>query len=182
LIDYLWIAERQGNGTIHYHMCINQRIDIRRANRFMRAAIMRCIDQKLINWTRDAAKKYNGVDIAKDRKTGRVINFAKQKKARSLEKYLTKYVTKNDGSFKRLAWHCSRGYSELITHVNVTMEEFMRSGFKELLHPSAKLKSDFFEFIPWRNEPPPELMQHMAYCNTIIRKLLNDATQPCSPQ
>jgi hypothetical protein len=103
--EYLWISERQENGTIHYHMVINRKMDVQKANRYMRASIMHCINSSEINWSRESAIKYNGVDIAKNRKTRRVINFAKEKSQKSLSNYLTKYITKNDTEFTRLAWH-----------------------------------------------------------------------------
>ena len=106
--EYLWISERQENGTIHYHMVINRKMDVQKANRYMRASIMHCINSGVINWSRESAVRYNGVDIAKNRTTRRVINFAKEKSQRSLSNYLTKYITKNDTEFTRLAWHCSR--------------------------------------------------------------------------
>ena len=67
LQNYLWISERQGNGTIHFHIAINQRLNVQKANKYMRASIMHCINAGEINYCRITAKNYNGVDIAKDR-------------------------------------------------------------------------------------------------------------------
>ena len=49
---------------------------------------MTSIDKKEIEWTRNQAANYNGVDIAKDRKTRRVTNFAKQNKEKALSNNL----------------------------------------------------------------------------------------------
>lgn len=172
LVDYLWIAERQQNGTIHYHIAVNQYIDIRRANRYMRSAIMRSIDKDQIDWTRSAAANYNGIEIAKNKKTGRVVNFAKQKNQRSLTLYLTKYITKNDGTFKRLAWHCSRGYSEIITHINCTIQEFIHLGITHLLNKTKIIQQEHYTFIPWSNGPPQIITDHINYCNQQVRSIL----------
>ena len=84
LKSYLWISERQDNGTIHFHIAIAYKMDVKRANRFMRACIMYSINDRVTNYTRDQAKNYNGVHISKDKKTGRVVNFAKQSKQKAL--------------------------------------------------------------------------------------------------
>src|SRR3989304_8750072 len=75
--EYLWISERQQNGTIHYHMVINRKMNVQKANKFMRASIMHCINDGSIIYDRNKATRYNGIDISKDRKTRKVINFAK---------------------------------------------------------------------------------------------------------
>ena len=99
LKEYLWVGERQENNTIHFHMVINQKMNVQKANKYMRASIMHRINKGEIIYDRIAAMRYNGVDIAKDRKTKRVTNFAKQNKEKSLSNYLTKYVTKNNRTF-----------------------------------------------------------------------------------
>ena len=123
LKEYLWIAERQENNTIHFHMVINRRMDIRKANKFMRASIMYSIKRKEVNWSFDSAMKYNGIDIAKNRKSKRIVNFAKAKCKKQLIIYLTKYISKNTTTFPHLAWHSSREYSNLIIAFRLTDDE-----------------------------------------------------------
>src|SRR5574337_415464 len=64
LKSYLWVTERQSNGTLHYHIAIPHRMDVKKANRFMRACLLSCIDEGLINWSKFQAINYNGVDIS----------------------------------------------------------------------------------------------------------------------
>jgi len=169
LKEYLWIAERQENGTIHFHMVINQKMNVQKANKFMRASIMHCINKGEINYSRDQAMKYNGVDIAKDRKTRRVTNFAKQKSQKALTNYLTKYVTKNNSKFIHLAWHSSRGYSNLITAVRFTMSEYQKGKCELLLDQDKVLISEWFQFKRWKGSPPKDLINYLANLNHSIQ-------------
>lgn len=184
LKDYLWIAERQTGerltdktktptNTIHFHIVINHKMDVKRANRYMRAAIMYSIDKREIDWTREQAKKYNGVDICKDKKTKRVVNFAKQKKEKSLSNYLTKYVTKNNESFQHLAWHGSRGYSNLITSIRLTAEEFHSSNLKYLISNDNALTTEYFTFYRWKGSPPESVVKYLANLNQSIQIILS---------
>jgi hypothetical protein len=166
--EYLWIAERQQNGTAHFHMVVNRRMNVYKANGFMRAAIIHSIDNRELDWLRSAAARYNGVDIAKDRKTRRVVNFAKQKKARSLQNYLTKYLTKNDTPFKSLAWHNSREYSAILTEVRIATTEM---NFKKYVpHLSEKvMEGEYYKFYPWKKQPPDLLTEYLGNVNAGIQ-------------
>lgn len=173
LKHYLWISERQQNGTIHFHLTIHQRICVKKANKYMRASIMHSINKKLIEYDRIAAMRYNGVDIAKDRKTGRVINFAKKSKQRSLTKYLTKYVTKNDQSFKQLAWHCSRSYSNLVTCVRVSSSEWLTTNTAAFFSTEPLFENEWVVFYKWKSEPTGEFLQYLSQVNSEILSQLN---------
>lgn len=172
LKEYLWIAERQQNNTVHFHIVINNRMDVKKANRFMRASIMYSIDNKEINWTRSRAIIYNGIDIAKDRKTKRVTNFAKQNKQRSLSNYLTKYITKNDSTFTHLAWHSSRGYSNLIIAVRFTQAEYQKSNTMNLINKEQPLITEYYIHYRWKNLPPKDLLTYLALINQHIQEKL----------
>lgn len=181
LNEYLWIAERQtgerlkdqskkATNTIHFHIVINQKMNVQKANKFMRASIMHSINKGEIEYSRQNAMRYNGVDIAKDRKTRKVINFAKQKKEKSLSNYLTKYVTKNDGSFQHLAWHSSRGYSNLITAVRFTWKEFINSNTVNLLDQDNIFSSEYYTFRRWKGSPPKDLLAYLGLLNNDIQQ------------
>lgn len=168
--EYLWITERQENGTIHFHMTINRKMDVKKANKFMRASIMHSINQGEIKYDRIAATRYNGVDIAKDRKTRRVINFAKQNKQKALTNYLTKYVTKNNEGFSQLAWHCSRGYSNLITAVRFTWNEYNKGNTESLLDHENIIICEYYTFRRWKGSPPKDLLTYMGLLNNDIQE------------
>jgi len=174
LREYLWIAERQQNGTIHFHIVINQRMDVKKANRFMRASIMHSINQGEVNYSRVDAMRYNGVHIGKNKKTGRVTNFAKQKNEKSLSNYLTKYVTKNDGSFRHLAWHSSRGYSNLVTSVRFTWNEYQKGNAESLLDNEKMITGEYFTFRRWKGHPPKDLLTYLGLLNQEIQSSLKN--------
>jgi hypothetical protein len=175
LKNYLWVAERQPQtGTIHFHIAIPHKMYAPRANAMMAGTLKNFAKKKLIALTVHQCKKYNGVDIAKNRETRRVTNFAIKKGSRALVGYLTKYVTKNDETFSHLAWHNSRGYSSIFTGVTFTITEFKTiNHFQFMLNSGKKFENDFFCFIPWRDGPPPRLTSHLFELNSFIQSQLN---------
>lgn len=168
LRSYLWITERQQNGTIHFHIVINQRMCVKKANKFMRASIMHSINAGEIDYSRIDAMRYNGVDIAKDRKTRRVTNFAKQSKSRSLERYLTKYITKNNAEFTKLAWHCSRDYSNLVIAVRLTEREWLIADIRNYIDKKPLFETEWMKFYKWTAAPPPSFVQYLKQLNAGI--------------
>lgn len=171
LQDYLWVSERQENGTIHYHIAIPHYLDVKKANKYMRASIMYSISKKEIDWARDSAKKYNGVDIAKNRKTKRITNFAVQNKAKSLQLYLTKYITKNDHKYSHLAWHCSRGFSRLILSYRLTAAEYAALNIAISLNTEKVFVQEYFTFTPYRGSPPACVLDIIYYINFLASQL-----------
>ena len=170
LKSYLWVTERQQNGTLHYHIAIPHKMDVKKANRFMRAAIMTCINQRLIVWDRHDAAKYNGVDISKNRRTKRVTNFAKKKNQRHLINYITKYATKNTEAFNQLAWHNSRDFSNVITRVNFTAKEMADLRLFHHLSTDTPLIKEHYTFYRWKGSPPDEIMMHLKLVQSIVNK------------
>lgn len=173
LHDYLWIAERQENGTIHFHIAIPHKMPVQRANAMMRGTLKTFAKRGELKESIYRCNRYNGVDIAKHRKTKRVTNFAIKKGARALAVYLTKYVTKNDTKFSHLAWHNSRGYSSLFTGVTFTIPEFINNGWPAMLNRAKRFDTEFFTFVPWASDPPRPLMAHLYDLNSYIQSLLN---------
>jgi len=172
LREYLWIAEKQENGTVHFHMVINQKMNVQKANKFMRASIMHSINKGEIVYSRLDAMRYNGVDIAKDRKTKRVTNFAKGNKQKSLSNYLTKYITKNNSTFTHLAWHSSRGYSNLITAVRFTWNEYSKGNVEQMLDNEKPIIHEYYTFRRWKGSPPKDLLTYLGLLNHSIQTAL----------
>lgn len=173
LREYLWIAERQENGTVHFHLGIPHFMNVHKANAMMRGTLKNLIRKGEIKYSIHRIRNYNGVDIAKNRKTKRVVNFALKKGARSLASYLTKYVTKNNTAFTHLAWHNSRGYSSIFTGVTYTIQEFIEEGLNQLLDRTQRLEGDFFIFIPWQHGPPRVITRHLYDLNSFIQSHIN---------
>jgi hypothetical protein len=216
LHDYLWIAERQEGDrlkdktkqpthTIHFHIAIPHYLDVQKANAMMRGTLKGYAKKGLMpgafctvsaapslrkySYTASIAK-YNGVDICKDRKTRKPINFAVKKGQRALAHYLTKYVTKNDAGqvddkgeliapgFEHFAWHCSRGFSRLFTGVTCTIKEFQAAGLGGYLNRVRVFKMEFATFVPWLFGPPPMLEEHLYKLNSYIQKQFDNEQQP----
>lgn len=179
LRNYLWVAERQtgdrlddkskATHTIHFHIAIPHKMSVVHANRMMRTTLSTFAKRREIPFSVYQCKRYNGIDIAKNRKTGRVTNFAIKKGSRALATYLTKYVTKNDAGFPHLAWHNSRGFSSLFTGITFTIQEFIAYGFKELILHCSVIHNEFFMFFPWRGEPPEAITRHLYELNSYIQ-------------
>ena len=89
LKEYLWVAERQENGTIHFHIAIPHKMPVYKANAMMAGTLKTFSKRGLIPFTIHQCRRYNGVDIAKHRTTKRVTNFAIKKGVKSLTIYLT---------------------------------------------------------------------------------------------
>lgn len=211
LRDYLWIAERQmgerltvkkaPTHTIHFHIAIPHFMNVHRANAFMRGTLKNLAKKGLMpgavcngkngeQYYLPCIAKYNGVDICKNKKTGRIVNFAVKKGSRALATYLTKYITKNDAgvpdetghiavpAFTHLAWHNSRGFSCLFTGVTFTIEEFTALGFRPFLNKVRQFRMNFATFIPWLYGPPPLLHDHLYNLNSSVQALLNDEPLP----
>lgn len=173
LKNYLWVAERQQNGTIHFHIAIPHKMPVSFANRSMRVTLTSFAKKKWIDVSVFQCKRYNGVDIAKNRKTGRVTNFANKKGSRSLANYLAKYVSKNNETFSHLAWHNSRGYSAIFTGVSFTIDEFLRAGFRDLLKKKSIINNEFFMFFAWDGDPPELLTTHLDSLNNYLQYRLD---------
>jgi hypothetical protein len=172
--SYLWVAERQKNGTIHFHLAVPHYMKAPLVNRIMKNVLLdlKRKDQ-LPNWDRAKIVKYNGVDIAKNRDTKRPVNFAAGGKDKALANYLTKYITKNETEMDRLAWHCSRDWSALILGMTFTRDELLRF-VKGRMVEKESLQTDYCEFFRWANYRPPEnFARHLGNMNY---ELLNFVT------
>jgi hypothetical protein len=166
LLSYLWVAERQKNGTIHFHMAVPHYMNAKLVNRKMKNVLLDLRGKGLLpGWERWEIAKYNGVDIAKNRDTKRPVNFAAGGKDRALVNYLTKYITKNETTMLHLAWHCSRDWSALVLGMTFTRNE-LKTFVKGRNLEKEPLHTEYCEFYRWNNYKPPErFAQHLANIN-----------------
>lgn len=138
--SYLWVVERQKNGTVHFHMLTNSYVRVKEYNSLMSSSLQRIYSKNINAFNGYNPKEYNGIDLAKNRKTGRVANFATNKSKKSLSLYITKYITKNDTVFHRLTWHCSRSISVLFCYVNGSVSDNL---LLNLMHDKKTLVKSF---------------------------------------
>jgi hypothetical protein len=158
--EYLWVAERQKNSTLHYHIAIPNYVSVVRANSIMQNVLKFYRKFKPDKALLIQLSEYNGVHISKNSKTGKAVNFAQAKKGRSLESYLTKYVTKNESESFTSLWHCSRLFSALVTKIWIKAAEFNKLGLKWNLNIDKTFVAEHFVWLPWI-ESPPELFRYM---------------------
>lgn len=104
--NYLWVAERQKNNTIHFHMIINRFFNVKILNRKFANAIQNELENSSndnINYDKDM---YNGLDIKYIRNQS------------SVAAYITKYIVKNDVMMNVRAWASDSIVSSLFTHIS----------------------------------------------------------------
>jgi hypothetical protein len=146
---------------------------VKTANKYMAACLITCARAGEIDYSIPQCKRYNGVDIAKNRKNRKVTNFAGSRKGRTaLTYYITKYITKNNSEFSHLAWHNSRGFSMLFTGVTFTKEEFINLlEWKGYVRKNSSINNDWFQWHPWNWKCPDKLLQELVKLNTHIQNL-----------
>ena len=122
LKSYLWVAERQKNGTLHFHLITNNFMQIRQVNEYMRQSLLSQFSKGNLECNLKSIEKYNGIDVDNLYKSKRNKNknerIGKADSQRKLSYYLTKYISKNDVLSERLPWHCSRDISALFISIN----------------------------------------------------------------
>lgn len=122
LKSYLWVAERQKNNTLHFHLITNNYMEIRKANDFMKASLITQYEKGNLQCKLKSIYKYNGVDVDNlyhsKRNKNKNIRLKRHEAQRKLSMYLTKYISKNNTKSERLPWHCSRDISALFISIN----------------------------------------------------------------
>lgn len=132
-IHYLWVAEKQENGNIHFHMVLNKRIKIFRMNalwvlcqynaglRFQDVGYEEIKSRYEISMKNNTGRKFTG-------SIEEILNPLDVEKIKSiygLNYYLTKYITMNKSKgVDCAAWHCSRVVSKLFTKTVVHRSTF----------------------------------------------------------
>ena len=127
LTSFVWVAERQRNGTVHFHLLTNTRMPIRVINNYMAVALLPYAHR--YGWDIAKIQKYNGIDVdnvwypKRPKNQGSSQRRTRDDAARHLGRYITKYVSKNNETFARLAWHESHDIAALFTCQNYDIEE-----------------------------------------------------------
>ncbi|MCE1198369.1 MAG: hypothetical protein LWW85_05320 [Marinilabiliales bacterium] len=160
LISYLWVAERQKNETIHFHLLTNDHMQIRTVNGFMAIALHTFKKKGVEALQNIDPLKYNGVDVK------RVKGSRK-----ALIGYLVKYISKNEIKFFRLPWHCSRDVSRLFTSENFDDPEDQALLDKHLPNESDKYniyEDPHYTVKGFKFSPPEILFSNLDSVNEII--------------
>lgn len=125
LTHYLWVAERQKNGTIHFHLLTTERMTVKKSgeplsgtNGLLAKIIDYQITKKGLNFKFER-EKYNGVDVRE------------VKNRKNLASYLTKYVSKNNTEMKCLCYHSSRSVSQLFTAICIPPSVYLHEELRK---------------------------------------------------
>jgi hypothetical protein len=171
LKNYLWVSERQKNGTIHFHLVTSDNLNVIVFNHFVAAAIFGSQHSKinqdsLIN---TSLSKFNGVDSSK--------SMQKVTDVTRLRKYITKYITKNKAVFTHFCWHCSRSISALFTSKQYTIEE-VESGkipIDKDYKSTCYITNDYYTFVYYpRIDFAKAFYDMIALNNDIIDYYMSD--------
>lgn len=169
LKSYLWVMERQQNGTLHYHMLTNDFMNVTEVNRITAVAIENEVRAGHCCWGKSSFEKYNGVDVEPVVKN----RFALRPVSRHViilrvVRYLSKYMSKDVRSESHRVWHCSRLVSALCTAAAVD-ECDMREIVEEAdaaRRPVKIIQSSFATVVI------TAVIDSVAFRDTIIR--IND--------
>lgn len=128
---YIWVAERQGNGNIHFHLLADKRFELSYCNALW---IKQQKESGIVNYKseqkiyKETGKTFADMFRSKDY-TGiqKYLNPFDAKTVKTIDgvsAYLTNYVTKNTDTFNCAAWHSSHTVSKLFTNALITKEIF----------------------------------------------------------
>lgn len=179
LKSYLWVAERQKNGTLHFHLITHNYMQIRKVNEFMRQSLFTQYEKGFLKCNPKVIEKYNGVDVdnlyhskRKKNNNGRLSRMEAQRK---LSYYLTKYISKNETKSERLPWHCSRDISALFISINY--DDVSNLEIADLIadNPEAvtTYEEEFFTMHYFKFQPEEFHFLDLTKANNLIFETMN---------
>lgn len=135
--NYVWVAERQQNGRIHFHMICDQRFDIAYINSLWVVQQFNAgVDNvearmKLELQEGTTFKKLHRSGIDGQQKIQKYLNPVDVTNVKTIDgvsAYLTNYVTKNETKMCCQIWHCNRNVSQLFTKQLISKQQFKMAG------------------------------------------------------
>lgn len=185
LTTYLWVAEKQQNGTLHFHLLTNCRMDISKVNKAMANSIDTSVNQGKLTWGQSSRTLYNGVDVDSVQKPkkrqnenrehyrNRMKEYQKHSIANRVKfavGYLTKYITKNDYEFEHLPFHCSRDVSQLFSSIVLDAKD--AGNFMRYLSDDADdyeiINIDTRTIFIFKKTPPQKLYAMLDSVNDLV--------------
>jgi hypothetical protein len=129
--DYIWVAERQKNGNIHFHVLMNRLVSVDRGNPLW-------VLQQYNAGIRHNKYSYDEIVARyKSGTIGHILNPFDVKPVKTIDGlslYLTKYLSKSNDTFECRVWHCSRGVSKLFTCALIARSTFLETGTLQNSH------------------------------------------------
>lgn len=197
LTTYVWVAERQQNGTLHYHMLTNNWLDISKVNAAMATSINTSVHQGKLTWGQSSHRLYNGVDVdsihrpkrrqnesrfAYRERLRRVRRYTKADRVSFAIKYLTKYITKQDEIFTRQPWHCSRDISQLFTSELVSNDDLDHAVryVSDIPDDYEIYSRDHYTIYVFKSRPGEQLFRNIDELNEQIYSMYHTRGDPDS--
>jgi hypothetical protein len=189
LNNYIWVAERQKNKTLHFHLLTNNRMEIRKVNYEMAKTIEYYVKKTNAEAGNFTIQSYNGVDLSYAGKNRQKNKKPQSNKKQSIEQrnrfitgYLSKYMSKDKGGWAFLPCHYSRSVSALATGfvLDVDEEDALRDeilpnlSIKKIIHKEYVTvlipEGDIPEWIFWRLRQYNEY-RYRKECNSLRSKI-----------
>lgn len=176
LKSYLWVAERQKNNTLHFHLITNNFMRISIVNNYMKECIRTQNFKNDLGISKYIIDNYNGVDVdniwESKRKGKNAKRLNKTEATRKISMYLTKYVSKNDTKSDRLPWHCSRDISALFISINYTEVNMLEITDLINNNPNAVIsyQQEYFTMHYFKFQPLDEWYNDLSAINNHIYK------------
>ena len=179
--NYIWVAERQANGNIHFHMIADCRFPIGYINSLwvknqVEAGI---VNKEVINRLREE----HGTTFSNLHTEGKYnivhdylnpVDIKAVKTIDGISSYLTNYVTKNEGTFDCSAWKSSRKVSKLFTNKIIDQKLFAKTGVAKLNQITSRPRNVVIEgktvFKPPRTYVNETYYGEYCIINTIYNK------------
>lgn len=169
--QYIWVAERQKNGTIHFHMLMNRWLNIRITNLLFARAISHEMNVSKLHHINFNPSIYNGVDVE------RVMS------EKGINNYITKYVSKNNEKFKGRAWASCQIVSRMFTSISYMFGEVYMNDAHFYYNAAGDLilfEHDFFINWPLKHPPPRYYMKPLIDANEQIANGMKKKRKPIS--
>lgn len=160
-IKYLWVAEKQKNGNIHFHILFNQFIDYQLIRSLWNASVERLgyvseyqVNQKkffkngfqvrselIQSWSIDKQLIAYNAGMQCDWTNPNSTDIQKLDNINNVSAYITKYLTKSDNTqlIEGKLWHCSDTLTNL-KPIGIYLNDYSQEFFK-MEYQTSKIQS-----------------------------------------
>jgi ribosomal protein L20 len=138
LFSYVWVAERQQNGRIHFHLIVDRRSRIRSVNKLW---VLQQYNAGIKNLKLDYSAILTAYAVDNLHRLLNPVDIKRVRDITALSGYLTQYITKNKDHFSCAVWHCNRYVSALFTSTLINDKDFAETGTSLNSYTSKKGKN-----------------------------------------
>lgn len=179
--NYIWVAERQHNGNIHFHIIADQRFPIGYINSLW---VKNQIENGVLNKDIiNRLKEDHGTTFSNLHTEGKYnivhdylnpVDITSVKTINGVSSYLTNYVTKNNSIFDCSAWKSNRKVSKIFTNKIIDKKLFDKTGVANLNKITSRPRNVIIEgrtvYKPPRTYTNETYYGEYCIINTIYNK------------